>query len=275
MDKEFENMINSLAEELDISLTDKQAEQFYKYMILLLEWNEKINLTTITKQDDIILKHFIDSLTILKYIKEKQKIIDVGTGAGFPGIPIAIMMPNVQITLLDSLNKRILFLQDVIQKLDLKNVRTIHGRAEEFARNMKERESFDIAISRAVANLSTLSEYLIPFVKMEGTCICMKGPDIDEELNDAKYAINQLGGEVEKVQNLSLPNSDMVRNIIMIKKKKTTPDRYPRKAGIPAKKPLSVRLNSRFPYNQRLLRDYFLPVHCGTTRGTLELKTLF
>ena len=219
-------------------LTSKMQQQFEDYMKLLLEWNEKINLTAITEEDDIILKHFTDSLTISQYIKEGKSIVDVGTGAGFPGIPVKIAREDIKVTLVDSLNKRILFLQDVIEKLELRNIETLHFRAEEFGQNKKYRESFDIATSRAVANLSTLVEYLLPLVKVGGICICMKGAEIKEELGNSKNAIQILGGEIEMVEEFTLPESDIKRNIIIIKKVKSTPNKYPRKPGTPAKEPL-------------------------------------
>ena len=219
-------------------INNNQLEMFYKYMQLLLEWNKKINLTAITEEDEIILKHFVDSLTVLKYINENDKIIDVGTGAGFPGIPIAIMMPNAKITLLDSLNKRINFLNEVIKELGLKNVETIHARSEDCGKDMLYREKFDISIARAVANLSTLSEYLLPFVKLGGKVICMKGSEIDEELKNAEYAIKELGGKFVLKDEFELPDSDIKRNIIIVKKEQYTPKMYPRKAGLPAKEPL-------------------------------------
>ena len=207
-------------------------------MKLLLEWNEKINLTAITEKDDIILKHFVDSLTILKYVDESDKIIDIGTGAGFPGIPIKIMNEETNITLLDSLNKRINFLNIVINELKLDNIVAIHGRAEELARNKAHREKYDVAVSRAVANLSTLTEYMLPFIKVGGKCICMKGANVKEEIDKAKNAIKKLGGQIEIVDNFYLSENDNERNIVIIKKIKETEPKYPRKAGIPSKEPL-------------------------------------
>lgn len=219
-------------------ITQLQQEQFEKYKDLLLEWNEKINLTAITDEDDIILKHFIDSMTILKHIDNNSSIVDVGTGAGFPGIPVKITNPSLNVTLVDSLNKRLLFLGDVINQLNLKRIKTVHSRAEEFGQNKLYREKFDVATSRAVANLSVLVEYLLPLVKIGGKCICMKGSEIEEELKNSKQAINILGGEIEKVEEFTLPGSDIKRNIIIIKKIKQTPKAYPRNPGTPSKKPL-------------------------------------
>lgn len=223
---------------IQLNVNDEVLNKFWAYMTNLLEWNEKINLTAITEEDDIILKHFIDSLTILEYIPEKSNVIDVGTGAGFPGIPLKIVREDINMTLMDSLNKRITFLNEVINKLGLKKINAIHSRAEELAKMPEHREKYDIAVSRAVANLSTLSEYMIPFVKVGGKCICMKGSNIEEELKTAKNAIKELGGEIEKVINFKLPDSDNERNIIIIKKVRNTKSKYPRKAGMPSKEPL-------------------------------------
>ena len=224
--------------EFDIEINDEQIKSFEKYMNLLLEWNEKINLTAITQPDEVKLKHFVDSLTVLKYINDDDKVIDIGTGAGFPGIPLKIMKENTKITLLDSLNKRINFLNIVIETLNLRNIQAIHGRAEEIARNKLYREKYDVAVSRAVANLSTLTEYMLPFVKVGGKCICMKGANVNEELERAQNAIKELGGEIERVDNFYLSDNDNERNIIVIKKVKETNPKYPRKAGTPSKEPL-------------------------------------
>lgn len=224
--------------EFNIEINEEQIKSFEKYMNLLLEWNEKINLTAITQPDEVKLKHFVDSLTVLKYINDDDKVIDIGTGAGFPGIPLKIMKENTKITLLDSLNKRINFLNIVIETLNLSNIQAIHGRAEEIARNKLYREKYDVTVSRAVANLSTLSEYMLPFVKVGGKCICMKGANVNEEIEKAKNAIKELGGEIERVDNFYLSDNDNERNIIVIKKVKETNPKYPRKAGTPSKEPL-------------------------------------
>ena len=238
MNDDFKNKMIELSKKINVQLNDEQIKKYFEYMTLLLDWNEKINLTAITEMDDVILKHFIDSMTIFKYIENVESIIDVGTGAGFPGIPIAIMKKDVKITLLDSLNKRINFLNEVCSELKINNVETIHGRVEEIGKNKEHREKYDIAVSRAVANMSTLSEYLIPLVKIGGKCICMKGSEIEQELEQAKFAIKELGGKIEKVEKFTLPDSDMERNIIIIKKIKETSNKYPRKAGMPSKVPI-------------------------------------
>lgn len=234
----FKDLMCSYGKRIDIEFNDKQLYQFYEYMNLLLEWNKKINLTAIIEVEEIILKHFIDSLTINKYIGENKTLVDVGTGAGFPGIPLKIYRPDLKVTLVDSLNKRINFLNEVISKLDLKDINTVHNRIEDFGKDKKYRESFDYVTARAVANLTTLSEYLIPISKVNGKCICMKGNDIEEEVNRSKNAINLLGGKINKIDYFELPNSDISRNIIVIDKIKETPNKYPRKAGLPSKEPL-------------------------------------
>ena len=233
----FSEELENAAKQIEIELTKKQIEKFYNYMNLLLEWNEKINLTAIIEPREVILKHFVDSLTIAKYIKKNEKLIDVGTGAGFPGIPLSIVKENTDIVLLDSLNKRINFLEEIKQNLKLKNITTIHGRAEEFGKNKKEREIYDIATSRAVAPLNILLEYLLPLVKVGGKAICMKGSNI-EEIENAKNALEILGGKIEKIEEITLPNSDIKRNIIIVKKVKNTPSKYPRKPGTPSKEPI-------------------------------------
>lgn len=236
--EEFKREFEKYLAKMNISLLKEQYEQFYAYMEFLIEWNEKMNLTAITDPKEIILKHFVDSLTIAKYVKEDKSIIDMGTGAGFPGIPIKIYRKDVKVVLADSLNKRIKFLDEVIDKLKLENVETIHCRAEELGKNKQYREKFDYATSRAVANLSTLSEYLMPFVKLNGKCIFMKTIEVEEELEKAKKAIKTLGGKIEKVDKFEIPESDLGRSIIIVKKEKITPSKFPRKPGTPAKEPL-------------------------------------
>ena len=239
MEKEifFEKM-QEKSKDLGVCFSVKQTEQFFEYMNLLIEWNEKMNLTAITEPDEIILKHFIDSISILKELEDGSKLVDVGTGAGFPGIPLSIMNPTLKITLVDSLNKRLIFLQEVVNKLKLENIEIVHARAEEFGQNKKYREQFDISTSRAVANLATLSEYLIPLVKVGGKVISMKAAEAKQELNEAKKAIEVLGGTVEKVDEFNLPQSDIGRTVIIIRKEKQTPNKYPRKPGTPSKEPI-------------------------------------
>ena len=226
------------ASTMGVRFSVEQMDKFYKYMNLLIEWNEKMNLTAIIEPNEIILKHFIDSITILKDIKDGSTVVDVGTGAGFPGIPLSIMNPALKITLVDSLNKRLIFLQEVINELDLKNVELVHARAEEFGRNKKYREKFDVATSRAVANLATLSEYLLPLVKINGKAISMKAGNASQEIEDAKKAIKTLGGNINNIEEFNLPQSDIGRTIIIIDKIKETPGKYPRKSGTPAKEPI-------------------------------------
>lgn len=235
---DFSNLMKQYGKEIEIVFTEEQIEKFYKYMNLLIEWNEKINLTSIIKPEEIILKHFIDSLTILKYIGENKTFLDIGTGAGFPGIPIKIMHEDVNVTLLDSLNKRIRFLDIVIKELKLEKIEAVHSRIEDYGKNKKYREGYDIVTSRAVANLSTLSEYMLPMLKIGGMCISMKGIDVEEEMNQSKNAIKLLGGKIKSVESLKLPGRNDSRNIILIEKIKNTPSKYPRKAGIPSKEPL-------------------------------------
>lgn len=234
--QEFSKELKEKAKLINIELEDKQTEKFYNYMNLLLEWNEKINLTAITEPKEVILKHFIDSATILKYIENNMSIVDVGTGAGFPGIPLNIINSNAKYTLVDSLNKRINFLNEVIEKVDLQNINTVHSRIEDFAKNNK--GSFDIAISRAVASLNILLEYLLPLIKVDGICICMKGSNAKEEIENASKALEILGGKIEKVEEIILPDSDIERNIVIVRKVKNTPNKYPRKAGMATKEPI-------------------------------------
>lgn len=233
--EEFKIELKKACEKNKIMLLEEQIEKFYKYMNLLIEWNQKINLTAIVEPKEIIQKHFIDSISVLDYIQDKKNIIDVGTGAGFPGIPIKIANPNINVTLLDSLQKRVNFLSEVISQLELDKIKAVHSRAEDYAK--ENRESYDVAISRAVANMSTLVEYLLPYVKQEGIVICMKGPNIEDELEKSKKAISILGGKIEHIEHLFL-DEEMERNLIIIRKIKPTPRQYPRKAGKPVKEPI-------------------------------------
>ena len=236
--REYINQLEKELSKFNIKLTDKQICNFSIYLELLMEWNKKINLTSIVEPNEILTKHFVDSLSIAKWLKDGNYVIDVGSGAGFPGIPLSILMENCSFLLVDSLNKRVKFLDEVINKLKLKNTRAIHARAEELAHFKEYREMFDIATSRAVANLSTLSEYLIPLVKIGGRVISMKGQEVKEEISNAKNAIKTLGGKIENIDEFYLPDSDIKRNIIIIKKAEKTPGRFPRKPGTPAKEPI-------------------------------------
>ena len=239
------NKIKDILNRINIDITDDQVKQFEKYYEMLIEKNKVMNLTAITEKDEVIEKHFVDSIAVIPYLREmgildnnNLNIIDLGTGAGFPGIPLKIMLPELQFTLLDSLNKRILFLNDVIQELGLNNINTIHGRAEDYAADKLYREKYDICVSRAVANLSTLSEYCLPFVKKDGLFISYKAGNCEEEINNSKNAIKLLGGKINKVEDFVLPESTAERVFVFIKKLNNTDKKYPRKAGIPAKKPL-------------------------------------
>ena len=239
------NKLVNICNKINIEISDDQINCFEKYYELLIEKNKVMNLTAITDKEDVIVKHFIDSIALIPYlldkginINNKLKIIDIGTGAGFPGLPLKIMMPDVKFTLLDSLNKRVSFLNEVIDELKLKDIEALHGRAEDYASDNKYREKYDICVSRAVANLSTLSEYCIPFVKEDGYFISYKAGESEEEINNSKNAIKILGGKINKVEEFVLPGTDVSRVFVFIRKKELTDKKYPRKAGVPAKKPL-------------------------------------
>lgn len=224
---------------LKMELSERQLEQFLTFYELLTEWNSFMNLTAITEFQEVVQKHFLDSLALVRVCSlGQQTLIDVGTGAGFPGIPLKIAFPELKVTLLDSLNKRISFLNTVIDTLNMKQVETIHGRAEDFAKNPVYREKYDLCVSRAVSNLTTLSEYCLPFVKVGGSFVSYKSEKLTEELMEAGKAIAIFGGEVENQVEWILPDSDIYRNLLVIRKNKNTPGKYPRKAGIPAKEPL-------------------------------------
>ncbi|MCI9360058.1 MAG: 16S rRNA (guanine(527)-N(7))-methyltransferase RsmG [Hungatella sp.] len=241
MDKQFEIWMEEGLEG-EISLSERQLNQFYLYYELLIKWNEVMNLTAITEMNQVVTKHFIDSLSLIKIVDNLAStgfsIIDIGTGAGFPGIPLKIAFPNIKITLLDSLNKRVRFLDEVIGKLNLEDIETVHGRAEDLGRDKKYRESFDLCVSRAVANLSTLIEYCLPFVKKDGLFISYKSGKIEEELSQAKTALKILGGEIMNTITFQLPRADGERCLIKIKKMRNTSNKYPRKSGLPGKEPL-------------------------------------
>lgn len=224
---------------INIDLTEKQTEQFLRYYELLIEWNSFMNLTGITEYEEVVIKHFVDSLSLVKAVElnEDISLIDIGTGAGFPGIPLKIVFPDLKVTLLDSLNKRIKFLDEVILQLGLIDIKTIHGRAEDFSKPDKLREKYDICVSRAVANLSSLCEYCLPFVKLDGKFIPYKSEKISDEIENAKKAIFVLGGKVENQIDFYI-NDDIYRNLIIIRKVQKTPKQYPRKAGTATKNPI-------------------------------------
>ena len=236
----MDQILKKSLEKIGIEITDEQKEQFDTYHKLLEEWNKVMNLTGITEFQEVLVKHFLDSLACVKAVDMKKvtTVMDIGTGAGFPGIPLKIVYPELEVVLLDSLNKRIKFLDEVIRTLGLEKIRTIHGRAEDFAKKKEYREQFDLCVSRAVANLSTLSEYCLPFVAVNGSFVSYKSGDSEEEIQQAKHAISLLGGKVRNVDKFQLPGTDMGRALVEIKKTKQTPGKYPRKAGLPAKEPL-------------------------------------
>ena len=236
MSEIFESKLN----ELGITLTDNQKEQFVKFYELLVEWNKVMNLTGITEYEEVNEKHFVDSLSIVKAIdiNKVETVIDVGTGAGFPGIPLKIAFPHLNVVLLDSLNKRIKLLNAVIDELGLQGIETIHGRAEDFAKQTDYREQFDLCVSRAVANLATLSEYCIPYVKKDGLFVPYKSGEIEDELEQSKKAVHVLGGKIQDVVKFQLPGSEIGRSFVIINKLQNTAKKYPRKAGLPSKEPI-------------------------------------
>ena len=245
MTNDYSQMIKDFSS-FDIELSDKQLDQFDQYYQLLIKWNEVMNLTAITEFDDVCKLHFVDSISGCKYFdfsKKDYSLVDIGTGAGFPGIPLKIVFPDLHITLLDSLNKRLKFLNEVIDQLGLNergSIETLHGRAEDFASTKKDslRETFDIAVSRAVANMSTLCEYCLPYVKVGGNFIAFKSEKATEELGKAKGAIHLLGGKLTSSNEFILPDSDYSRTICIVNKVEPTSKKYPRKAGVPSKTPL-------------------------------------
>lgn len=240
MEKSKSQILTEKIEELGLHPNERQIQQFISFYEQLIEWNKFMNLTGITEYEEVIEKHFVDSLSIVKAVNlhEINTMIDIGTGAGFPGIPLKIMFPHLNIILLDSLNKRINFLKNIIKNIKISDIDAVHGRAEELAKKKEYREKFDICVSRAVSNLSTLSEYCIPFVRTGGIFVPYKSGDIDEELKNANRAVNILGGNIQNVIKFYLPGTDIGRSFVVIKKEKETIKKYPRKAGTPSKEPL-------------------------------------
>ncbi|MBO8172170.1 MAG: 16S rRNA (guanine(527)-N(7))-methyltransferase RsmG [Bacillaceae bacterium] len=226
--------------DLGISLTETQLKQFDTYYRLLIQWNQKMNLTAITDQNEVYEKHFFDSLTPAQFVDFQQieTVIDVGSGAGFPGIPLKICFPHLHISFLDSLKKRLQFLETVTDQLGLEDVHFIHGRAEDMGQNPRHREQYDVSVARAVAKLSVLSEYCLPFVKVGGSFLAMKGAQVTVELSEAKNAIQLLGGKTKQVHSFNLPIEKSERHVIVVEKRERTPSKYPRKAGVPSKRPI-------------------------------------
>ncbi|MBE6097582.1 MAG: 16S rRNA (guanine(527)-N(7))-methyltransferase RsmG [Schwartzia succinivorans] len=236
----FAEILKNAAEEYGISLSETQLRQFDRYQELLVEWNQKMNLTALTEPKDVAIKHMIDSVSVYdeKWFSEGMSVIDVGTGAGFPGLPLKILCPSLKVTLLDSLNKRVKFLETVVSELGLSDIVCVHARAEEAARQKQYREKFDAVVSRAVARLPILAEYDLPFVRVGGFFAAMKGAKYEEEAEEAKKAVKLLGGGEPVLREIKLPGLEDKRGIIYIRKEKKTPSVYPRKAGTPEKNPI-------------------------------------
>ena len=233
-------IVSSGAAELGIALSGRQLDMFDAFTALLLEWNKKFNLTRITEPEEIAVRHYLDSLSLLAVedVPGGSTMIDVGTGAGFPAIPLKIVLPDLDMTMLDSVRKKLTFLDTVVRELDLSDVELVHGRAESLGREERYRERFDFAVSRAVARLNVLAEYCIPFCRVGGKFVAYKGPDVDEEIQGAAEALRTLGGGLAAVHEFTLPHSDVHRTLVIVKKSRVTPNRYPRKAGVPERNPL-------------------------------------
>lgn len=237
---EYFDILNKASNNEGLEYNEKKHKQFMRYKELIKEWNEKVNLTAIKDDEGIVKKHFIDSMKVFKFdqLKDAKSVIDIGTGGGFPGIPMKIIKPEINIVLLDSLNKRIKFLDEVIKELQLEGIKAIHGRAEDFAQEVQYRGKFDVAVSRAVANLTVLSEFCIPYVKVGGYFVAMKGPAVEEEIKQSKNAIRMLGGRIEHIEKVQIEDSDLNHNLVIISKISETNKKYPRKAGLVTKSPL-------------------------------------
>lgn len=237
---EYFDMLNEACKSMGLSFDEEKYNKFIKYKDLVKEWNQKINLTAITDDEEMIKKHFIDSIKVFNcdYVKNAKSIIDIGTGGGFPGIPMKIVKEDSKMVLLDSLNKRINFLNEVINQLNLPNIKTIHGRAEDFAQTVEYRQRFDLAVSRAVANLTVLLEFCLPYVKVGGYFVALKGPAIEDEIKAAEVALKVLGGKIEEIIEVDIEDSDLKHNLLVVKKIKDTPKKYPRKAGMVTKNPI-------------------------------------
>jgi len=236
---DYYNLIEASCRSVNLEFDEEKYSQFVEYKNLIKEWNEKINLTAITDDEGIMKKHFMDSIKVFNFegLRDAQSVIDIGTGAGLPGIPMKIVRPGMKVVLLDSLMKRVNFLNEVIAKLGLEDIKAIHGRAEDYGK-VEYRECFDVAVSRAVANMTLLTELCMPFVKVGGYFVAMKGPGADAEIEDAKAAIAMLGGKLEQVIEVSIEESDLKHNLVIVKKVRPTPQQFPRKPGAAAKKPL-------------------------------------
>ncbi len=235
--KEFKEIFINESKDLNLEINDKQLELFYKYMNGIIDWNDKINVTAITDEKMFIVKHFVDSLAINKFVAQAKSIIDIGTGGGFPGIPLKIMNYDKKVTLIDSVNKKLNVIRDITKDMDLGELEILHSRAEDLASKQEYRETYDIATTRAVSNFSTILEYMLPFIKVGGYAICMKGPNYTEEFEEAKVAIEVLGGKFDSIERLNVGN-ELERNIIVIKKVKNTPKKFPRGQGKPLKEPI-------------------------------------